>query len=109
MQNETHKQLHPPLSPYFEINEDALPYDAALHAALAASYGLHFLVPSIGQQCQSNDTSLYVKFIPRDCAHHGVKWIGSPSGAMEAHINKKKPEMVRRIFMSQEELYRRGN
>ena len=34
----THKQLHPPLSPYFEINEDALPYDAALHAALAARY-----------------------------------------------------------------------
>lgn len=38
MQNETQKQLHSAHSPYFEINEDALPYGAALHASLAAGY-----------------------------------------------------------------------
>ncbi|KAG6789018.1 hypothetical protein POTOM_005100 [Populus tomentosa] len=42
--------------------------------------------------------------------HFMQHWLlGSPSGAMEAHFNKKKPEMVRRIFMSQQELYLRGN
>lgn len=42
MQNETHKQLQSPHSPYFEINEDVLPYGAALHASLAARYLLEF-------------------------------------------------------------------
>ena len=38
MENKTQKQLHFVHSPYFEINEDALPYGAALHASLAATY-----------------------------------------------------------------------
>ncbi|KAJ6706465.1 IAA-AMINO ACID HYDROLASE ILR1-LIKE 4 [Salix purpurea] len=38
MQNATHKQLQSPHSPYFEINEDVLPYGAALHASLATRY-----------------------------------------------------------------------
>lgn len=42
MQNETRKQLQSPHSPYFEINEDVLPYGAALHASLAARYLLEF-------------------------------------------------------------------
>ncbi|CAK7356809.1 unnamed protein product [Dovyalis caffra] len=37
MQNETH-MLQSAHSPYFEINEDALPYGAALHASLASRY-----------------------------------------------------------------------
>nr|ACZ56438.1 IAA-amino acid hydrolase [Populus tomentosa] len=42
MQNETRKQLQSPHSPYFEINEDVLPYGAALHVSLAARYLLEF-------------------------------------------------------------------
>ncbi|KAJ4823680.1 IAA-amino acid hydrolase ILR1-like 4 [Turnera subulata] len=38
MQNETQKPLQSAHSPYFEINEDALPYGAALHASLATGY-----------------------------------------------------------------------
>ncbi|GLU14384.1 hypothetical protein SLE2022_309590 [Rubroshorea leprosula] len=38
MQNKTRPELKFVHSPYFEINEDALPYGAALHASLAASY-----------------------------------------------------------------------
>ncbi|KAF5751273.1 putative auxin-amidohydrolase precursor family protein [Tripterygium wilfordii] len=38
MQNDKQKQLESVHSPYFEINEDALPYGAALHASLAARY-----------------------------------------------------------------------
>ncbi|KAH8514467.1 hypothetical protein H0E87_007334, partial [Populus deltoides] len=34
--------FNPPHSPYFEINEDVLPYGAALHASLAARYLLEF-------------------------------------------------------------------
>ncbi|KAK6911970.1 Peptidase M20 [Dillenia turbinata] len=36
----THEQAHLPHSPYFQVNEDALPYGAALHASLAARYRL---------------------------------------------------------------------
>ncbi|OAY36553.1 IAA-amino acid hydrolase ILR1-like 4 [Manihot esculenta] len=42
MQNETRKQLQSPHSPLFEINEDVLPYGAALHASLAVNYLLEF-------------------------------------------------------------------
>ncbi|GAV80275.1 Peptidase_M20 domain-containing protein/M20_dimer domain-containing protein [Cephalotus follicularis] len=42
MQNETRKQLKSVHSPYFEINEDMLPYGAALHASLAVRYLLDF-------------------------------------------------------------------
>lgn len=38
MQNETRPLLKSTHSPLFEINEDALPYGAALHASLAAGY-----------------------------------------------------------------------
>ncbi|WOL20390.1 IAA-amino acid hydrolase ILR1-like 1 [Canna indica] len=36
--NETQGPMHPPHSPFFRINEEALPYGAALHASLAAKY-----------------------------------------------------------------------
>lgn len=42
MKNETHGTTGSIHSPYFEINEDALPYGAALHASLAARYLLEF-------------------------------------------------------------------
>ncbi|KAJ9179290.1 hypothetical protein P3X46_011099 [Hevea brasiliensis] len=42
MKNETSKQLQSPHSPLFEINEDVLPYGAALHASLAVNYLLEF-------------------------------------------------------------------
>ena len=38
MQNESRKKLQSPHSPLFEINEDVLPYGAALHASLATGY-----------------------------------------------------------------------
>lgn len=38
MKNETKGKFPSPHSPYFEINEDAFPYGAALHASLAARY-----------------------------------------------------------------------
>ncbi|EEF46313.1 IAA-amino acid hydrolase ILR1 precursor, putative [Ricinus communis] len=41
MQNETRKKLQSAHSPHFEINEDVLPYGAALHASLATRYLLN--------------------------------------------------------------------
>ncbi|GMQ08433.1 hypothetical protein CsSME_00052159 [Camellia sinensis var. sinensis] len=38
MNNETNGKLASAHSPYFKINEDSLPYGAALHASLASSY-----------------------------------------------------------------------
>ncbi|CAM8904785.1 unnamed protein product [Rhodiola kirilowii] len=38
MENETLGQLHPGHSPHYKINEDVLPYGAALHASLAVRY-----------------------------------------------------------------------
>lgn len=38
MQKETEGPLGMAHSPYYELNEDALPYGAALHAALATRY-----------------------------------------------------------------------
>ncbi|KAJ0971379.1 hypothetical protein J5N97_019338 [Dioscorea zingiberensis] len=38
MQNESHRPLQPGHNPYFEIDEEVLPYGAALHAALAFEY-----------------------------------------------------------------------
>ena len=38
MENETSGRLDSVHSPYFRINEDALPYGAALHASLATRY-----------------------------------------------------------------------
>ncbi|KAF8388863.1 hypothetical protein HHK36_025544 [Tetracentron sinense] len=42
MENRTRGQLESVHSPYFTINEDALPYGAALHASLATRYLLEF-------------------------------------------------------------------
>lgn len=42
MANETRGRLESLHSPYFQINEDAFPYGAALHASLAARYLLEF-------------------------------------------------------------------
>ena len=38
MQNASHERLASGHSPYYKVNEDALPYGAALHASLASSY-----------------------------------------------------------------------
>uniref|UniRef100_A0A7N0UU21 Peptidase M20 dimerisation domain-containing protein n=1 Tax=Kalanchoe fedtschenkoi TaxID=63787 RepID=A0A7N0UU21_KALFE len=38
MKNETQGQFQPGHSPYFRVNEDVLPYGAALHASLAVRY-----------------------------------------------------------------------
>ncbi|KAJ0986526.1 hypothetical protein J5N97_004882 [Dioscorea zingiberensis] len=38
MQNDSHAPLHPAHSPHFQINEESLPYGAALHASLAFQY-----------------------------------------------------------------------
>ena len=46
MYNETRGQQAPHHSPYFTINEDALPYGAAAHAALAARYLLEHQQPA---------------------------------------------------------------
>ncbi|KAF5453065.1 hypothetical protein F2P56_028004 [Juglans regia] len=42
MENETRGRLESLHSPYFQVNEDAFPYGAALHASLAARYLLEF-------------------------------------------------------------------
>ncbi|KAK2654390.1 hypothetical protein Ddye_014246 [Dipteronia dyeriana] len=42
MQNETLAKLESAHSPYFEVNEDILPYGAALHASLALRYLLEY-------------------------------------------------------------------
>ncbi|KAI3859503.1 hypothetical protein MKW98_027100 [Papaver atlanticum] len=42
MQNETHGKLASGHSPYYTVNEDVLPYGAALHASVATRYLLEF-------------------------------------------------------------------
>lgn len=42
MKNETLGRLESEHSPYFQINEDILPFGAALHASLATSYLFEF-------------------------------------------------------------------
>ncbi len=42
MENETRGRLESVHSPHFQINEDAFPYGAALHASLATRYLLEF-------------------------------------------------------------------
>lgn len=42
MRNETRGPLEPGHSPYFKINEDVLPYGAALHTSLATRYLLEY-------------------------------------------------------------------
>uniref|UniRef100_A0A1J3JUX5 IAA-amino acid hydrolase ILR1-like 4 n=1 Tax=Noccaea caerulescens TaxID=107243 RepID=A0A1J3JUX5_NOCCA len=38
MQNEAHSPMASPHSPYFEVNEELLPYGASLHASMATRY-----------------------------------------------------------------------
>ncbi|KAF5939291.1 hypothetical protein HYC85_023550 [Camellia sinensis] len=45
MQNKTQGQLGPAHSPYFTVNEDVLPYGAALHTSLATRYLLEYQQP----------------------------------------------------------------
>lgn len=49
MKNETRGKVEPIHSPYFTLNEDALPYGAALHASLALRYLLE-IGPKISLQ-----------------------------------------------------------
>lgn len=42
MQDTSIERLESAHSPYFKINEDVLPYGAALHASLATTYLLRF-------------------------------------------------------------------
>ncbi|XP_008806725.2 IAA-amino acid hydrolase ILR1-like 1 [Phoenix dactylifera] len=46
MMNASHGPLHPAHSPYFTVNEEALPYGAALHASLAVWYLFENHAPS---------------------------------------------------------------
>ncbi|WJZ97843.1 hypothetical protein VitviT2T_016417 [Vitis vinifera] len=47
MKNETRGQLELGHTPYYTVNEDALPYGAALHASLATRYLLEYQQPII--------------------------------------------------------------
>lgn len=46
MNSKSQGPVEPPHSPHFTINENALPYGAALHASLVTRYLLEFRVPS---------------------------------------------------------------
>lgn len=46
MNSKARGPVEPPHSPHFTINENALPYGAALHASLVTRYLLEFRVPS---------------------------------------------------------------
>lgn len=46
MMNESKVPVYPAHSPYFTINEEVLPYGAALHASLAMNYLSENLTPS---------------------------------------------------------------
>lgn len=53
MKNETLGKLESVHSPYFTVNEDALPYGSALHASLALRFLLDFqpkISSSVGKQ-----------------------------------------------------------
>ncbi|CAN1217964.1 IAA-amino acid hydrolase ILR1-like 4 [Linum perenne] len=55
MYNETQKRLELEHSPFFEVNEAALPYGAALHASLATQYLLDFESKSPGLEQKYHD------------------------------------------------------
>lgn len=46
MQNEAHSPMASPHSPYFEVNEEVLPYGASLHASMATRYLLDLKISS---------------------------------------------------------------
>lgn len=66
MVNETQGPMYPGHSPYFTINEAALPYGAALHASLAMSYlsEKHTPLPSSTEKVHDE---LWITF-------HGSSW-----------------------------------
>ncbi|RID56805.1 hypothetical protein BRARA_F00229 [Brassica rapa] len=47
MQNEAHSPMASPHSPYFEVNEEVLPYGAVLHASMATRYLLDLKTSSL--------------------------------------------------------------
>ncbi|XP_058070855.1 IAA-amino acid hydrolase ILR1-like 4 [Magnolia sinica] len=53
--NESHGPLQFPHSPYFTLNEDVLPYGAALYASLATRYLLEFHAPSVSLEEKAHD------------------------------------------------------
>ncbi|CAI9759050.1 unnamed protein product [Fraxinus pennsylvanica] len=55
MLNETQEQLEPNHSPYFKVNEEVLPYGAALHASLAVTYLLEHHSQVTTQKQSSHD------------------------------------------------------
>ncbi|KAL0337324.1 UNVERIFIED_CONTAM: IAA-amino acid hydrolase ILR1-like 4 [Sesamum calycinum] len=55
MVDETEGRIAPGHSPYFKVNDDALPYGAALHASLAATYLLEHHPPIATQKLSSHD------------------------------------------------------
>ncbi|KAL2479966.1 IAA-amino acid hydrolase ILR1-like 4 [Abeliophyllum distichum] len=55
MINETQGRLEPSHSPYFKVNEDVLPYGAALHASLAVTYLLELQSQVTTQRGSSHD------------------------------------------------------
>lgn len=55
MQNETQGQLQPGHSSFFTVNEDVLPYGAALHASLATRYLLEYQPESASSNGISHD------------------------------------------------------
>ncbi|KAI3447081.1 hypothetical protein Pfo_003746 [Paulownia fortunei] len=55
MLNETEGRLESGHSPYFKVNEDALPYGAALQASLAATYLLDYHSPMTTQKGSFHD------------------------------------------------------
>ncbi|KAL8113756.1 hypothetical protein AgCh_020883 [Apium graveolens] len=63
MKNETKGKFPSPHSPYFEINEDALPFGAALHASLAATYLLDIQsgTPVVKDDDHHNNCKKYVE------------------------------------------------
>ncbi|XP_058068399.1 IAA-amino acid hydrolase ILR1-like 4 [Magnolia sinica] len=55
MRNESHGTLQIPHSPYFTVNEDVLPYGAALYASLATRYLLEFHAPLLPPEGKAHD------------------------------------------------------
>lgn len=55
MKNESRGPLATGHSPYFTINEDALPYGAALHASLATRYLLEYSPSRTSDQTKGHD------------------------------------------------------
>ena len=55
MQDKTQARLEPGHSPHYTVNEDALPYGAALHASLATRYLLEYQPEPTSPKGSSHD------------------------------------------------------